>query len=126
MTPELMEYIKEKATAEQMSILNIKNGAALEMVDDELARVCQNISDINTSFEPRKIILEIIMQPSKNDRSFIGIAVKASSKLCGPDPLTGTADIKQDYRGRAIAMERKPKQLEVFDNVKDMTGAKKE
>ena len=94
----------------KLSLVNIKEGAAVEMFDNQLNKVLSNIHDINTSLKPREITLKVRFVPSE-DRTLITLGVSCTSKLAVQDEETTTADLLIDSRGRAFAKERIPAQL---------------
>ena len=96
----------EEKEAKKISLLNIMDGAAVEMFDIAMGKVLDNIRDINTSIAGREILLKVQLIPSK-DRSIIEIKVGVNKKLAGQDVLVCTADLKLDKHGRSFAVERR-------------------
>lgn len=109
-----------------MSLLNLKNGAAIEMFDRQLQRVYNNIGDVNTSLKEREITLKVKIKPSK-DRSLLAINIECPpAKLAGQDIEETTADLRMDERGRYFGRERIPLQRSIkFGNVKSINGGEK-
>jgi hypothetical protein len=84
---------------EEITLENLKEGAAIEMFNIALEKVMQNIGDINTTLKPMEINLKVTMTPNE-DRTLIGIAITCGTKLCGQEAqkvqvfhtLTGLVD----------------------------------
>lgn len=106
---------------ETLSLVNLKDGAAVEMFDLALAETLANINDPNTSMKPRKIILEVTVAPADEHRTFIGYLIDCKKKLCGQEPEKGMADLRIE-KGRAVAYDRTPRQKTLFDNVTQIKG----
>ena len=106
-----------------LSLLNLKNGAAVEMFDRQLQRVYNNIGDVNTSLKEREITLKVKIKPSK-DRSLLAINIECPpAKLAGQDIEETTADLRMDERGRFFGRERIPLQRSIkFGNVTTIIG----
>ena len=97
-----------------LSLISLMEGAAVEMFDRQMARVCKNIGDVNTDLKPREITLKVQFTPSQ-DRSYVVIRIKCPpAKLSGQDDQQTAADLKIDNRGRFYAKERGNPQKE-FD-----------
>lgn len=111
---------------EPLSLVNILQGAAVEMFDRQLSRVYNNIGDINTDLSAREITLKVKFSPSK-DRSYVVIEIKCPpAKLSGQEVAETTADLKFDERGRYYARERKSAQKDFafkFGNVTDIQNS---
>lgn len=68
---------------EPLSLINIGNGAAVQLVEKELERVIKDILDLNTEAKAtREVNLKIIFKPDEN-REIITTGIKATSKLAG-------------------------------------------
>jgi len=102
----------------KLSLLNLKDGAAVEMFDRQLQRVYNNIGDVNTSLKEREIVLKVKIKPSK-DRSLLAILIECPpAKLAGQEIEETTADLRLDERGRYFGRERIPQQLGIkFGNI---------
>lgn len=101
---------------EQISLANLKGGAAIEMFDRAMRQVIKNLADPNT--EPkakREITLKVTFQATE-DRALVAMNVTCTPKLSSQRSLTTTALIQA---GQMI--ENKPRQIGIFtDNVKPM------
>jgi hypothetical protein len=95
---------------EVVSLLNLKDGAAVEMFNIAIQKVIENISDINTALSPREIILKVKLVPS-DDRTLINYTIKVDTKLIGQPGVSGSADIKINKDGRMVCYGRSAKQL---------------
>lgn len=103
---------------EKMSLINIKDGAAVEMFDIALQKVIENIHDINTTTAAREINLKVIIKPMDENRSVIVYSISCPTKTCGQEVVKGTADLEVK-EGRLVAIDKTPKQmgLPLADNV---------
>ncbi len=95
---------------EKLSLTNIKEGAAVEMFDLALEKVLANIQDINTTLAPREITLKVVLTPSEH-RDYVNIVLSCPKKLAIQDSIKTTANLTLDSKGRAIAHERRTRQL---------------
>jgi len=99
---------------EQISLSNLKDGAAIEIFDYELQKVLKNILDPNTNAEAvREITLKVKIKPDKN-RDFGPVSIQGISKLAPAEPI-----VTQAFFGRAgakiVAHEYDPKQGNLFE-----------
>jgi len=106
----------------QVCLATLGSGAAAEMFDDELGKALNNIVDVNTDPKAaREVTLKVTIRPNE-DRTFGAVTIAASSKLA-PVKSAGTAFFIGRKAGKAIAMERDPRQLAFeSDNVTAMKG----
>ena len=94
----------------QVSLQTLGSGAAAELFDDELGKVLANVVDVNTDHKTaREVTLKVTIRPNE-DRTFGAVTIAASSKLA-PVKSVGTAFFIGKRAGRAVAMERDPRQL---------------
>lgn len=90
------------------SILQMAKGAIQERVDYEVAKVIDNILDVNTeAAAKRKITLTIEMKPDEN-RQFISIKASAKSNLAPVVPIGTTLGIAADENGEMVIVETVP------------------
>jgi len=95
-------------------LINLKDGAAVELFDFELQKVLDNIMDPNTKAEAvREVTLKIKIKPDK-DRSFGPVEIQPSSKLAPQAPVMTQIFFGQDRDG-AVAHEYNPKQGDLFE-----------
>ena len=107
---------------EKLSLINLKDGAAVEKFDRAIDQVMDNISDINTTLKDREIKLIVKFKPAK-DRSYVAYSIFCDPKLQSQEPETAMALIKLDGKGRSFAVGHKTKQQEIpFGNVTSITG----
>ena len=113
---------------EILSLTTINGGAVAEHFDNALKKVLENIYDINTTIEPREIIIRAIFKPMSDERrDMISFKVVPKVKLAGQEPIVGFADIKVEA-GKLVATAR-PKegtQLLPIGNVTAIGGKKVE
>lgn len=71
--------MSEKTTAK--SILEMREGAFLELCDREVANVMENIRDVNTKPTAKRVItIKLVFVPTE-DRANVGVDFKVESKL---------------------------------------------
>lgn len=74
--------------SEQMSVLEMSQGAIMELVDREMSRVVENIVDPNAKADAkRKIVVTLELTPSA-DRKIITVKSSAKSTLVPTDAVT--------------------------------------
>jgi len=114
----IKEYIDAKLASRELSLCNLADGAVVEMFDQALKKVLENVADINTALKAkRQIVVKVTIVPA-SDRTMMAFDVDVSTKLAGMEPVSGTADICIDSKGRGvIARHRGNPQLPLFDNV---------
>lgn len=103
---------------QQLSLVNLAGGAAVEKFDIELARVIRNLLDPNTTVKPREITVKVKLAPANERRDQLAMRVEVTSKLGAHAPLDvgGFMGIQD---GRPVAFELVQKQLPMFDQPKD-------
>lgn len=90
------------------SILQMAKGAIQERVDYEVAKVIDNILDVNTDAKKkRKITLTIELAPDEN-RQFISLSASAKSTLAPVVPIGTTLGIAADWNGEMVIVETVP------------------
>ena len=90
------------------SILQMAKGAIQERVDYEVAKVIDNILDVNTDAKTkRKITLTIELKPDEN-RQFISLNASAKSTLAPVVPIGTTLGIAADKNGDMVIVETVP------------------
>jgi len=65
---------------DQISLINLGGGAAVEKFQIELNQVLANIMDVNTDEGKREIVLKVEFKPSR-DRDACDIRIHCKSKL---------------------------------------------
>lgn len=99
---------------ERISLVNLKDGAAVELFDFELQKALDNIMDPNTRAEAvREVMLKIKIKPDK-ERNFGPVEIHASSKMAPIAPVMTQVFFGQDRDG-AVAHEYNPKQGDLFE-----------
>jgi hypothetical protein len=87
-------------STEQLTIVNIANGAAVELFDRELTELLRNINDANTDPEAkRSITLEFVFSPFK-DRSGAQVEIKCRSKSATVEAANGQIFISRQVNLR--------------------------
>jgi hypothetical protein len=101
---------------QKLSLVTIQGGALVEQFDRALDKTFENLGDINTTIKPREIRLVVQIKPN-DDRTFLEIVGAVSTRLASQEAIKTTADLTTDDRGRAVAYNRRRKQLEMPFNV---------
>lgn len=106
---------------ERISLATLKNGTAVELVDDALQTVLENIVDPNTEAEAtRKVTLTLTLKPSK-DRDILGLRMDVRTALAPPTAHDATVFITHTRDG-VVALEHNPDQGRLFDEEKTEGG----
>jgi len=106
---ELKDYVNKLIDGKQLSLVNIKGGAAIELFDLALADVIRNCADINTTLTAREVILKVKVVPSK-DRDMVGFKIEVGKKLAGGEAIEGAANVEVDAGGKGWVAIRRPEQ----------------
>lgn len=122
----LNDFVDGKINAGMDSIITIKGGSAIEMIDNALKKVLENIADVNTTLDKRKIKLELIVQPIDETRTRIAYGINVPPPtLCGQEPIAAFADIKVEVGKKGVhAVEQKGQLQPALPNVVDMNGTR--
>lgn len=99
----------------QISLTTLGDGAAVEMFDDQLAKVVADICDVNTKTKaPRKITFTATVTPDE-ERERLTIDLTCTSSMAPPKSFPTTGYIARD-KGKLVAIEQgRPKQVSMFD-----------
>lgn len=90
------------------SILDMATGAIKERVDYDVAKVIDNILDLNTKAQAkRKITLTIEFAPDEN-RKRISISVTSKATLCPTNPVSTALAFVPNQKGEAQLVEMVP------------------
>jgi len=100
---------------EQPVVLStLAGGAAVELFDEELAKVVANVLDLNTEAETvREINLKVKIAPD-DSRRMAAVTVQVTSKT-GAIRAAGTQFWFGKRGGRCFAVEANPQQGQLFD-----------
>lgn len=98
-----------------VTLETIAGGAVVELFQAELARVLENMADINTDPEAKRTItLSVEFKPEGVKRDNADVKVKCTSKLAGI--LTINSQIYMGmHNGELVAVENDPRQGSFFD-----------
>lgn len=113
------------ADTEKLSLATIKEGALVEQFNLALNRVVDNLADINTTTKSREITLVVKITPN-DDRTFLEIVGGVKTKLAGQATIFTTADLQFDGNGRAVARNRKSRQMEIPFKTNNVTSITRE
>ena len=128
MPDKFIEYLRQKAEGDAMSILNIRGGSAIELMDGEIEKVLRNIQDPNMDPKAkRSCTLTLSFSPDpESPIAMFSISVK--SALCGPKPHSVAARITTEGK-KVIAEEinRQRSMSEIWGtNVADLDDYREE
>lgn len=97
-----------------ITLENLKEGAAIELFNEELKKVLENLNDENTTDAMRKVDLSVKLKPDKESREFVTIDMSCKSTLAPNAPVTTRATLTIDEEGDPELNEILPqKQLEL-------------
>ncbi len=97
-----------EAVQTRESIMRMAKGAFEERVDYEMAKVIDNILDLNTkATEKRKITLTIELKPD-DERKMIQVAVQAKATLAPTNPVATSLCVTTDRDGKPLVAEMVP------------------
>ena len=103
---------------EMFSIATLKDGAAIEMIDEELQRVWDNIQDPNTDAgKSRKVVFSIEVKPDK-ERELAQVFLNVDARLAPCKSQEAKVALGID-RGKAVAVEYRSKQRDIDDMIAD-------
>ena len=98
---------------EQLSLINLANGGAMELFEDALGKAIENIKDPNTeAAAKRKIVLTVTIKPVDDERRECRVVVEAKTTLAAPMGVGGTIAVGI-RRGQPIAVATDTRQLQM-------------
>ena len=90
---------------ERMTLANMCSGGVQEYIDRALAKVSDNILDLNTDAEKkREITIRIIFEPDENDREDVAVSVKTAVKLAPETGIETQLYISRDFKSGTISL----------------------
>lgn len=104
----------------KVSLLNIGNGAAVELFDAELLKVLEDIQDPNSAESAkRKVTLSVTLDPK--DRDYAAVSIDCKASMAKTKPYGTNFFIGKAPDGRAEAFEHNPKQMKLeFESRQEM------
>ncbi|MFA5659676.1 MAG: hypothetical protein WC900_10400 [Oscillospiraceae bacterium] len=103
---------------EKLTLLNIGDGAAQELFDEQLQKVLKNIADVNTEDKAeRTITLKITFKPDEK-REFSAVSIQATSKLAPDKAYPCTVMLANGSEGFEAYEVKRHKQTTIFDDSK--------
>jgi hypothetical protein len=98
--------MQQEDEVQVVGLATLKNGAAVELFDEEFRKVLENVADINTKPDAmREVTLKVKLKPSE-DRALGAVEIIVTSKLAPFRPTSTTV-----YIGRnGQATEYNPRQ----------------
>lgn len=99
--------MKEQDT--RTSILEMARGAFKERADYEMARVVDNILDVNTKATAKRTVTITLELTPDDKRSNVGVSVVVKSKLAATNPVTTNLYIAgENSKGQVQVVEMVP------------------
>lgn len=90
---------------ERMTLANMCGGGVQEYIDRALAKVSDNILDINTEAKKkREIAVRIIFEPNVDDREDVAVKVQTSVKLAPETGIDTQLFISRDFKSGTISL----------------------
>jgi hypothetical protein len=94
-----------------MNIANIANGALIEQVDVEIARVLDNIMDPNTETKKKRKITIVLQFECNDDRDISDVTFVTKSVLAPQRPISARIAFDKNSSGKIIAEELRKNQM---------------
>ncbi len=112
----------------EMTLETIGQGALSEKFDDALMDVIKNTTDPNTdATTKRKLVIELVFTPNKNDRGLCKLDTKVTTKLGATKALESQVSMGFDREsGEIAAIEHVPAQQTLFDKSTPSKGKQPE
>lgn len=90
---------------ERMTLANMCGGGVQEYIDRALAKVSDNILDINTEAKKkREISIRIIFAPNEDDREDVAVKVQTAVKLAPETGIDTQLFISRDFKSGTISL----------------------
>ncbi len=90
---------------ERMTLANMCGGGVQEYIDRALAKVSDNILDINTEAKKkREISIRIIFAPNEDDREDVAVKVQTAVKLAPESGIDTQLFISRDFKSGTISL----------------------
>ncbi len=104
-----------------LRIDEIGHGVIAEKFEDEMTRVVENITDVNTEAKTvREVTIKVKIKPDPENRSLCKMEVVATSKLAAMKPYASKVTVGMDREtGEVDAQEMVSMQPELFSAVLD-------
>jgi hypothetical protein len=111
-----------------ITLEGIGHGALSEKFDDALVEVIKNTTDPNTdATTKRKLVIELVFTPNKNDRGLCKLDTKVTTKLGPVKPLESQVTMGFDSdTGEVAAVEHVAAQQSMFGAGSGSVGKKPE
>jgi hypothetical protein len=99
---------------EGVTLDTIGAGALRELFQAELTRILANILDPNTGATTKRVITMTVTLRPKRDRDVADVELACTAKLAGLASVSTQLFLGKS-RGQLIAVERDPRQSDLFD-----------
>lgn len=84
---------------EKMTLASMCNGGVQERIDRSLAKISENILDLNTEPDKKRTLtVQIILTPNADDREDVTVEVKTAVKLAPETGLKTQLFINKDFK----------------------------
>ena len=97
---------------EFVSIANLANGGAVELIDIALAKVWENIKDPDTDAETKRSVTVTLTMTPDEDREFVKVGVQCQPKLAAPRGVVAKVSVGK-IDGAVFATEYHSPQTEI-------------
>lgn len=85
--------------AEKLTLASMCAGGVQERIDRALAKISDNILDLNTDAKKKRTLdIKIVLTPSEDDREDVAVEVQTSVKLAPEMGLKTQLFINKDFR----------------------------
>jgi hypothetical protein len=126
MSDELKRFIDGKVDGEKLSIVNLDNGGAVELIDSAIADALANAADLNMQQAGKRVVIvKIEITPMDDNRSLVFVDYDVDVKLAKRIPISegATYDIRIDGSKRVYAKSRIQQQSLFPDNTISYLGS---
>lgn len=90
---------------ERLTLANMCSGGVQERIDRALAKVSDNILDLNTEAKKkREVTVKIVFNPNENDREDVAVSVQTSIKLAPEAGLETQLFISRDFKNGTVQL----------------------
>ena len=95
----LSEEKEVKTVAEKLTLASMCAGGVQERIDRALAKISDNILDLNTDAKKKRVLdVKITLTPNEDDREDVSVEVQTSVKLAPEMGLKTQLFINKDFR----------------------------
>lgn len=103
--------ITQQSEPEKLSISNLQNGAAIEMIDEALGEVFSNIWDPNTEAKQKRAMHFTITFSPDEERDIVTMGMSIKNNLAKCKQLVARVNLSRIRGGEIIASELRSRQM---------------